>query len=224
MDAIELDLLAEAFNLGLGKGSAALSELLGEEVQVTVPSLQILPKRPAIDQCAKRFDTEAHTVRQAFVDTKNASTFSGDAFLFIPQASSKILSRLLSGSEVSEAEILAELGNLILHSCLSSLADMIETELDSCLPEVHLNRTSDILIEIARNKNRCTGATGVEGATQKENQRRPLPLQDRVLQMGVQFKTLSREISGEVMLFLDLSQLPNLTVRVRDAVHRLVFG
>ncbi|MBF0421271.1 MAG: hypothetical protein HQL78_14055, partial [Magnetococcales bacterium] len=76
LSALELDLLAEAFNIGLGLGSSALSEMLSEEVHVTVPGVKVLPKRPAIDECAQRYDTQAHTIRQAFVDAKGASAFS----------------------------------------------------------------------------------------------------------------------------------------------------
>ncbi|MBF0435165.1 MAG: hypothetical protein HQL77_07315 [Magnetococcales bacterium] len=221
LTALELDMLAEAFNIGLGLGSSALSELLGEEIHVSVPGVKVLPKRPAIDECAQRYDTRAHTIRQAFIDAKGASAFSGDAFLFVPQPSSQVLTELLSNSEVTEAEVLAELGNLILHSCLGSLANMMETELDSELPEVHLNRSAELLIEIARNKNRGKACEAGSETVAKETKRRPLDLQDKVLQLEVQFKTLEKNISGEIMLFLDLSRLPDLKIRIRDAIHRL---
>ncbi|MBF0604242.1 MAG: hypothetical protein HQL07_11205 [Nitrospirae bacterium] len=221
LSELELDLLTEAFNIGLGMGSAVLSELLGEEVLVTVPSLNVLPKRPAIDACHLRFGTTAHTIRQAFLDSRNTSALSGDAFLFVPQASSQAITEHLSGSEINEAEILSELGNLILHACLASLADMMETELDSQLPEVHLNRTADVLIGIAREKNRASSGRDGLGITLRENSRRPTHLQDKVLQLDVHFKTFTREITGEVMLFLDLSKLPDLKVHIRDAIHRL---
>lgn len=221
LNELELDLLTEAFNIGLGMGSAILSELLGEEVLLTVPSLNVLPKRSAIDECGLHFGTEAHTIRQAFLDTKNVSALSGDAFLFVPEASSQAVTELLSGSEVGEADVLSELGNLILHSCLASLADMMETELDSQMPEIHMNRTADVLIGIAREKNKTAGRRDGLGTMLQVDSRRPPHLQDKVLQLDVCFKTSTGEITGEVMLFLDLAKLPDLKVHIRDAIHRL---
>ena len=221
LNELELDLLTEAFNIGLGMGSAVLSELLGEEVLLTVPSLNVLPKRPAIDECGLRFGAKAHTIRQAFLDARNVSALAGDAFLFVPEASSQAITKLLSDSEVGEADILSELGNLILHSCLASLANMTETELDSQIPEVHMNRTADVLIAIAREKNKMAGHGNGLGATLRVDSRRPPHLQDKVLQLDVRFKTSTGEITGEVMLFLDLAKLPDLKVHIRDAIHRL---
>ncbi|MBF0132625.1 MAG: hypothetical protein HQL75_08580 [Magnetococcales bacterium] len=221
LNELELDLLTEAFNIGLGMGSAVLSELLGEEVLLTVPSLNILPKRPAIDECGLRFGTEAHTIRQTFLDAKNVSALSGDAFLFVPETSSQAVTELLSGSEVSEVDVLSELGNLILHSCLASLADMMETELDSQIPEVHIHRTADVLIGIAREKNKIADCGDGLGTSKRVDSRRPPHLQDKVLQLDVRFKTSTGEITGEVMLFLDLAKLPDLKVYIRDAIHRL---
>ncbi|MBF0109487.1 MAG: hypothetical protein HQL76_09945 [Magnetococcales bacterium] len=219
LSELELDLLAEAFNIGLGSGSAALSELLGEEIHVTVPSVHILPKRAAIDLCAARFDFDAHTIRQSFVDEKNAHGFSGEAFLIVSQVSSRNLASMLCGSEVSEIDVLAELGNLLLHACLSSLADMIETEFDSKLPEVHLHRAADLLIEISR----AQGSQAMTMTGPNEQKRRPVELQDKVLQLVVEFRSASREIAGEVMLFLDISKLPDLKGTIGRAVHRLLF-
>ncbi|MBF0422542.1 MAG: hypothetical protein HQL73_06075 [Magnetococcales bacterium] len=221
LNPLELDLLTETFNIGLGMGSAALSELLGEEVHLMVPAVKVLPKRAAIDSCAQRLDVQAHTIRQEFNDAKGATALSGDAFLFVPQASGQVISELLSNSEVSETEVLSELGNLILHACLGSLANIMETELDSELPEVHLHRTSDLLIEIARNKNRAKSAEGTSTAPSQGCRRRSFELQDKVLQLEVKFQTSHKDISGEIMLFLDLSKLSELKTRIQDAIHRL---
>lgn len=224
LEDLERDLLQEAFNIGLGEGSAALSALLGEEVHVTVPFLAILPKRPAIDEFDTRFKNTAHTIRQTFISLKEHTAFSGDAFLFIPEVSSKTLTAFLGDTDVNENDILAELGNLVLHACLGSLANMLGTEIDTNLPEVYINRTTDVLVEIARSKNNAwlTNKIGVKQNTSEK--RKSNDQQDRILQLGVRFKTMEKEISGDIMFFLDLVEIPHLKKQISNALKRLIMA
>ncbi|MBF0369688.1 MAG: hypothetical protein HQL52_09555 [Magnetococcales bacterium] len=216
---LECDLLTEAFNIGLGAGSAALSELLGEEILVTVPSLSIQPKRPVIDHFAVLFDERTHTIRQTFFSPENETLFSGDAFLFISEKSSRALTEFLTDSQIPEEEVLTELGNIVLHACLGSLANMLDTELESDIPVVHMHRTSDILVRMVRND--AESQAEEEMSTADRERRNLSEDQDPVLLLGLHFKTAEREIDGDVMLFLELAKLAELKKQIGTALKKL---
>ena len=54
LSPLELDALSEVFNHGVGQAAFALSELAGEEVQLSAPKIEELSKR-SITPCGRVF-------------------------------------------------------------------------------------------------------------------------------------------------------------------------
>jgi len=48
LDELQQDALTEVFNVGMGSAAASLSEMVGEEVQLTVPEISFVNKEDAI--------------------------------------------------------------------------------------------------------------------------------------------------------------------------------
>lgn len=43
---LEQDALTELFNIGVGYAASAMNELLNEELRLSVPSIEVLPRNP----------------------------------------------------------------------------------------------------------------------------------------------------------------------------------
>lgn len=135
----ERDAIGEAFNLGVGSAGNALSEMLGKEVLLSVPAVDISLREDAAKTLTPEDPNEGviSGVREAF-----EGPFSGDAFLLFTENRSLELVRLLLQqpdadidmlSEM-EQEALVEVGNIILNACLAQIADIMGTEIFNDIP------------------------------------------------------------------------------------------
>ncbi|MEI8394756.1 MAG: chemotaxis protein CheC [Rhodospirillaceae bacterium] len=131
-----VDALTEIFNIGIGHAAGVLSELIDEEILLTVPQLGILQRAAFIEMAERQWVEPASVVRQTF-----DGPFHGDALLIFPARASLELVRVLldepapieSMTEL-EREALLEVGNIILNACLSCIADLLEREITNALP------------------------------------------------------------------------------------------
>ena len=133
----EQDAVTEILNVAIGQAAASLSQLVEDEVALSVPLVEFLsPDRAAerLDEATGKLDSVA--VRQRF-----QSSFSGDILLIFPENKSLDLVRSLLGSAVPldsltelEQEALLEIGNIILNACLGSLANQLGVPIESSLP------------------------------------------------------------------------------------------
>lgn len=140
------DTLCELFNIGMGRAAVSFSEMMGDEVLLTVPSLKAVDFNTALDifQCISPGNVNA--VEQCF-----DGQFSGNAFLFFNDDSSLQLVRSLLGegswsSELGELEqeALKEVSNIILNACFGCIADVLDCELESSVPELICGEIIDV--------------------------------------------------------------------------------
>lgn len=144
---LEQDAITEVFNIGICKAAASLSEMVSREVSLSVPELTIT----TLDQANKSIQTSRENVtgvKECF-----DGAIAGNAILLLPQNRSLDLIRLLFPSNMPdemiqemEDETLAEIGNIILNACLSSLSDIIGEELDNQIPQVFRNSLGEIIL------------------------------------------------------------------------------
>ena len=59
LDPDEADSIAELFNIGMGQSAAALGDMIGEEVHLSVPSLSVSSRSRIAHQIAHEFDADA---------------------------------------------------------------------------------------------------------------------------------------------------------------------
>ncbi|MEI6559004.1 MAG: chemotaxis protein CheC [Rhodospirillaceae bacterium] len=130
------DALTEIFNIGIGHAAGVLSELVNDEILLTVPELGVTPRADFVATAGALWTEPASIVRQSF-----QGPFRGDALLIFPARESLELVRALLAepspletmSEL-EREALLEVGNIILNACLSCIADLLEQEITNALP------------------------------------------------------------------------------------------
>lgn len=152
---IETDALTEIFNVGAGRAALSLSEIIGDEVRLSVPSLEVLRSR-AIDE---RTLTLA-SARFAAVSQVFGGPFDAEAVLLFAEVHALEIVRDMMGSQTSledlaefEQEALCELGNIILNACLSAMADMLDITLNSSLPEYAVSSSQEIFARLSASDN-----------------------------------------------------------------------
>jgi chemotaxis protein CheC len=163
---LEMDALTEAFNLSLGEAAATFSAIVREEIDLTVPVVEFVSReeltrrlQSAQDGCP---DGRMCRINQHFQADEG---FSTDALLLFPEQGSLEIVRRMLGDDTSiehitelEQDALAEIGNIIINSCMNSLAGLIGSEMVGSLPRVQCrsiprlldDKAPDNLILVAR--------------------------------------------------------------------------
>jgi chemotaxis protein CheC len=185
---LQLDALTELVNLGVSSAAMSLGEMVREEVVLTVPKVSVLTRDEAIAKLLERGARQLVAVHQDF-----EGDLRGRAFLIFPEAKSMELVRALVGADLAlddimelEQEALAETGNVILNSCLSTIANSLQRTVRISLPEVVHGESSEFL-------NLTTGPNA----------------RDTVLLIYINFAVKLRDIQGFLAMLLDL---PSLTI------------
>ena len=138
LSELQLDALTELVNLGVSRAAGNLAVMVREEVVLTVPKVALMTRQDAIQTLSQRDRRSLVAVHQTF-----EGEIVGRALLIFPEERSLELVRSLVSSELSNEEIieleqeaLAETGNVILNSCLATIANSLESRLKISLPEV----------------------------------------------------------------------------------------
>ncbi len=201
LDELERDALTEIVNIGVSRAASNLRKMIGDEVLLSVPSIDVVSQRRAARLISEREVSELVAVRQDF-----EGPFSGRALLIFPEANSLELVRAVSGGELTveevlelEVEALAETGNVILNSCLATMANMLKRTLSMTVPEV-LRGTGNSLFGVDEN-------TGPEGL---------------VLFLYIDFAVRKHDIRGYIAMILDLPSLATLKELLDEFIARIV--
>ena len=189
LSGLERDALTELVNIGVSRAAASLRKMVGSEVLLSVPSIEVITQREAAALIGEREVGEMVAVRQDFT-----GAFSGRALLIFPKAHTLELVRAVVGEEDVEGmeqEALAEIGNIILNGCLGSMANMLRQSLTMTLPSVF----------------HATGAT----LFAIENEADPSGM---VLFLYINFAILGRDIRGYIAMVLDMASVLALKLLV----------
>ena len=141
------DTFSELFNIGMGKAASSLSEMLNEEVILTVPQFQSMSYRDAMTMFGSEDNVQIDAVEQKFV-----GDFSGSAYLFFSGESSRELVRRILQDDVAadalgelEQDTLTEVANIILNACFGSIAEVLGCELESEVPLLICGNVNEVL-------------------------------------------------------------------------------
>lgn len=185
LNVLQKDAIVELFNIGMGKAAASLSEMVGEEVVLSVPDVFTVTRAAATDRLGLSEEAQVSVVREGF-----SGPFWGDALLLFPQADSLDLVHALLQEELPlemlsemEQEALTEVGNIILNACLGSLANIFTQDLHYQMPEFSHGDCASVL-------------NGDEG---KE--------QDLVLILRMDFKLQRAAVDGYLTLIMDIDSV-----------------
>ena len=199
LSELELDALTELVNLGVSKAAASLAIMVREEVALTVPRVALLSRSEAIRTLGKRESNNLVAVHQVF-----EGDITGRALLIFPEEQSLELVRSVIGSELSleeliemEQEALAETGNVILNSCLATIANSLAGSLKISLPEVLRGDSSRFF---ALEPPPQAGTT--------------------VLFIYINFAVRRRDIAGYIAMLMDMPSLSSLQILLQRWIER----
>jgi len=200
LSEVERDAISEIANLGVSRAAASLRQMVGEQVLLSVPAVRIVGRTEAATLVEKGNSPRLVAVQQRF-----EGPFSGRALLIFPEGQSFELVRSIVGPEHPlediidlEQEALAETGNIILNSCLATIANVLHKPMRMSLPSVI----------------RGDGNTMFETAVRA-------PDADLVLFLYIDFTIRSRDIKGFIALLLDLPSIISLKEIVRDFIDAI---
>jgi len=147
-EAISLDVLAEALNLGLGHVIEELAEISGSKIELHVPEVNMIPKAEALT-----FTSEMREAGKAiFVQQEFDGDIDGEALLFFSeQESLNLLNGLLDDKEelriefaATEEEMLLDLTNVAVSGVIYALSSLLGIRINTDLPRCEYGYFDDI--------------------------------------------------------------------------------
>jgi len=196
----ERDALAEIANMGVGRAAASLRQMVGEQVLLSVPAVEIVNRTKAAQLVDGGNSRKLVAVQQSF-----EGPCSGSALLIFPEAESLELVRSIVGAEHSfedvidlEQEALAETGNIILNACLATIANVLRRTMRMSLPAV-VRGDGTILFDAQA----------------------PTAGGELVLFLYIDFTIRNRDIHGFIALLMDLPSITALKEIVRDYIRSI---
>ena len=203
LNALELDALTELVNIGVSKAAASLREMVGQEIILSVPKVELLARAAAVAILQRSGAAKLVAVHQVF-----EGEITGRAMLIFPETNSLEIVRAVAGGNLSiediielEQEALAETGNIILNGCLATIANMLERSLNMSLPEI------------------------LRGdATHFFSLPPPPHAGDLVLFVYINFSVKDRDIKGYIAMLMDMPSLAALKVLLDEFIERTADG
>jgi chemotaxis protein CheC len=196
---LQLDALTELVNIGVSRAAASLRDMVGAQVHLSVPTVSLQTRARAIAILSEREISNLVAVHQVF-----EGDITGRALLIFPETKSLELVRAITGGDLPlediielEQEALAETGNILLNSCLATIANMLHRSLKMSLPEV-LRGNAATFFSLAP----------------------PPQAGDVVMFLFINFAVRERDISGYIAMIMDLPSLNSLVHLLNEFIER----
>ncbi len=189
------DAVTELMNIGVGRAASALSDLLGQRIELTVPLIRICQT----EECRVAVFSLGQPPETIITQTFDGP-IRGRTSLCFPAASSLSLAQMLAGGSAGVPEeldaelsgILLEVGNIVLNGVMGSLSNAMLSNLNYSIPELQTaNRRGDRMLQDALRD-------------------------DDVLIGDVNFRVSQREIEGTIVIVFAVGSIRSMV----DAVLR----
>lgn len=189
----EKDALGELLNIAMGMTASSLSEISGNEVSMTIPNVELVPWSKYKETMGDNTDDNLISVSEAF-----SGGFSGEAVLIFFVDKSMDLVRSMIGDldykdefTDMEEEVLTEIGNILLNSCIAAFSNTLMKEFQTELPKFNRGPLEKLL----------PGINSDNDANSNEK---------FILLAQIGFSVQDKEIKGQLALILTLSAVRSL--------------
>lgn len=196
LSELERDALSELMNMAMGQAAASLNQLIDEEVQLSIPTIELMTRSQFARRMSEAVGDVASTVRQGV-----KGLFSGEALLIFPEDQSLELVRKLLGSDISleeltelEQDAFVEIGNIIVGTSVATLANTLGYEVTMSLPHFAKQTAAEL--------GNCT----------------PDGPDDIVLFVNIEFKLPDDEISGYLSFVMSAASAHDLKRHVQKYI------
>lgn len=192
--ADQRDAITELVNIAFSRTAAALSDLTGNRVELSVPEVTVHPIRELGASLRRYVSGDVATVHQIF-----GGPVSGDAFLLLDVDGAAKLVALLTEADAptpqmgaSAKEVLSEVGNILLNACLGVFGDLLQVRFTFAVPRLHLESLNMML-----------GSLVVE-----EDELRHAML------VGARFRIRATDVTGCLVLVLGITSLEKFVTAI----------
>ena len=196
------DSLSELINIAFSRTGAALSELTGQRVRLSPPSVS-MHRTADLPRALETFiPGEVASIHQVF-----AGPVAGDALLLLNYAGAMELTNLLVDEppqtaylDESAREVLTEVGNILLNACLGMFGNLLRVHVSFSVPRLHLESLDALVASLITDEDDRRWALVVPTA----------------------FKVRDSAVSGFLVMALSVASLDRLLHEVDDWEGRQV--
>jgi chemotaxis protein CheC len=194
LTADQQDAVTELVNIAFARTAAALSGLVANRVELTVPEVATHPIDELLPALQRFVRGDVATVHQVF-----GGPVAGDALLLFDAGGAARLVELLTGSEGESLgsagrEVLTEVGNILLGACLGVFGDLLSVRFTFTVPRMHLESLTEMLDSLT------IGDAELRHA----------------LLVGARFKVRASEVTGCMVLVLGVTSLSRFLRAIED--------
>ncbi len=143
------DALTEQVNISFSRAAKALSDLTGQHISLDVPLVKLFP----INELEQTLNAIVESEELTSIHQLFKGKISGDAMLLVTPENALLFNDLLVGNppgtskEFDDAtrEVLIEMGNIILNSCLGMFGNLLQVHFTFSIPQLRINSLSDMM-------------------------------------------------------------------------------
>jgi chemotaxis protein CheC len=198
------DALSELVNIAFSRTASALSNMTNNRVDLEAPAVSIHPIEDLDGSLVQFVSGDVATVHQIF-----SGSVSGDGLLLINHEGAVLLVDLLTGEQSSgrslrpsAKEVLSEIGNILLSSCLGIFGDLLQVRFTFTVPRLHLDDLGSLLNSLVIEKE------GIRHA----------------LVIGARFQLQQSQVTGCLMIVLGVHSLERLLAAIEEWAFRATSG
>jgi chemotaxis protein CheC len=199
---LQFDALGEAFNLSLGEAAATFSQLVSEEIEISVPTVELISRQELVSRIERTQGVAQGKalcgITQQF---ETVASFRTQTMLVFPEKGGLEIVRRMLGDTVPvesvtelEEDALSEVGNIIINSCMSCLSNLFKREIVGTLPVCKIADAPSLL-----------GSDGTE---------------KQILVAHIAMRMSVQDVSGYVLFMMDMESIQQL-VREVDNVFQI---
>lgn len=188
------DAITELINIGFSRSAASLSELTGYRILLGTPDVKVVPIEELSNVLSDIVIDKIITVHQIF-----NGPVSGDAMLIFNHKDSKKLVNLLlnqhesdSITDASMKDVLSEVGNILLNSCLGMFGNILKIRITFTVPQLQLETLDKLIRSLTIDNIEISYA----------------------LMVSMEFHLKDKSISSYLVLVLGITSLEQLLVEI----------
>lgn len=197
LNELEHDLLTEIFNIGVGRAAASLSEMLKQEIKLSVPSITFC----TVSTLLQRFNINDNIIT---ISQDISGPFDMRSMLVFPSEGSIDVIRAMLGDHLTDEmatelqqEAFSEIGNIILNACIGIIAKTLDETFTIELPHFYQDKPAAVF-----NENIASG-------------------EQVVLSMQVDLTLTTSAISGYIAFILGSVSLGNIKIQLNKMLNNV---
>jgi chemotaxis protein CheC len=154
LTAKQKDTITEIVNIGVGRGSASLSQMLNSEILLNVPYINVISFDRVMEELEQLDTSNVHSVELSF-----SGEYDGNANIILSEDSALKLASLLMHEEPTSDKLkemkeptIPEVGNIILNAIMGTFGNILDAPLDYHMPRSYQGDITGLYHQLDKEK------------------------------------------------------------------------